>query len=129
MFYIENTLTIIKNRNILIDLKNKKLAYISNIYDKDYLIDEINSIVSSKYSNDVYEKVKNSNVDNHTYIIDDNKVDIYFNDIISKDLTYVPMITIKSAESVIEYEKPDYTNTDKNHMVLIMILLRNLNII
>ena len=102
MFYIENTLTIIKNRNILIDLKDKKLAYISNIYDKDYLIDEINSIVSSKYSNDVYEKVKNSNVDNHTYIIDDNKVDIYFNDIISKDLTYVPMITIKSAESVIK---------------------------
>lgn len=113
IFYIENTLTIIKNRNILIDLKDKKLAYISNIYDKDYLIDEINSIVSSKYSNDVYEKVKNSNVDNHTYIIDDNKVDIYFNDIISKDLTYVPMITIKSTESVIEYQKPDYTNTDK----------------
>ena len=67
VFYIENTLTPIKNKNILIDLKNQKLAYISNIYDKDYLIDEINSIVSSKYSNEVYEKIKNSNVDNHTY--------------------------------------------------------------
>lgn len=113
VFYIENTLTPIKNKNILIDLKNQKLAYISNIYDKDYLIDEINSIVSSKYSNEVYEKIKNSNVDNHTYIITDSKVDIYFNDIIDKDLIYVPMITIKSTEAVIEYEKPDYSNSNK----------------
>ena len=58
VYNIENSLTKIKNKNILIDLKNKKLAYISNLYDKDYLTDEINNIVYSKYSNNIYEKIK-----------------------------------------------------------------------
>lgn len=104
VFNIENTLTKIKNKNILIDLKNKKLAYISNLYDKDYLTNEINDIVYSKYSNDIYEKIKLSNIDNHTYVIDNNKIDVYFNDILDKDINYVPKITIKLSESVIELE-------------------------
>ena len=110
VYNIEDSLTKIKNKNILIDLKNKKLAYISNLYDKDYLTDEINNIVYSKYSNNIYEKIKASNIDNHTYIIDNNKIDIYFNDILDKDINYVPKITIKLSESVIDLEE------DKNNI-------------
>lgn len=118
VYNIENSLTKIKNKNILIDLKNKKLAYISNLYDKDYLTDEINNIVYSKYSNNIYEKIKASNIDNHTYIIDNNKIDIYFNDILDKDINYVPKITIKLSESVIDLEedKDNIETYDKKYI-------------
>lgn len=112
VYNIENTLSKIKNKNILIDLKNKNISYISNIYDKEYLINEIDNLVKTKYSNEIYNKIINSNINNHTYIIDDNKIDIYFNDIISNDINYVPMITIKTNDKEIDNsEKVINTNT------------------
>lgn len=96
VFNIDNSLSNIKYKNILLDFKNEKLAYISNLYEKDYLINEINSLINLKYSSDIYDKIKNSNVDNHTYIINDNKIDVYFNDIDFGTLSYIPMVSIIS---------------------------------
>lgn len=114
VFNIDNSLSNIKYKNILLDFKNEKLAYISNLYEKDYLINEINSLINLKYSSDIYDKIKNSNVDNHTYIINDNKIDVYFNDIDFGTLSYIPMVSIigdNNSETVSKDDNLD--NSDK----------------
>jgi len=114
VFNIDNSLSNIKYKNILLDLKNEKLAYISNLYEKDYLINEINSLINLKYSSDIYDKIKNSNVDNHTYIINDNKIDVYFNDIDFGTLSYIPMVSIISDNNSETVSKDDnLNNSDK----------------
>ncbi len=114
VFNIDNSLSNIKYKNILLDLKSEKLAYISNLYEKDYLINEINSLINLKYSSDIYDKIKNSNVDNHTYIINDNKIDVYFNDIDFVTLSYIPMVSIISDNNSETVSKDDnLDNSDK----------------
>ena len=114
VFNIDNSLSNIKYKNILLDFKNEKLAYISNLYKKDYLINEINSLINLKYSSDIYDKIKNSNVDNHTYIINDNKIDVYFNDIDFGTLSYIPMVSIISDNNSETVSKDDnLDNSDK----------------
>ena len=114
VFNIDNSLSNIKYKNILLDFKNEKLAYISNLYEKDYLINEINSLINLKYSSDIYDKIKNSNVDNHTYIINDNKIDVYFNDIDFGTLSYIPMVSIISDNNSETVSKDDnLDNSDK----------------
>ncbi len=93
-FYIENTLDNIKNKNILINLKNKKIDYITSVYDRDYLDNEIKEQVYYKYSSQIYEKIKNETINNFTYIMDDNKIDVYFNNIKFEDIEYIPNISI-----------------------------------
>ena len=73
-FNIENTIDKAKNKNILINLKNKELSYITNLYDKDYLEQEINELVYYKYSSDIYDKIKETNINNNTYILDKDKI-------------------------------------------------------
>lgn len=114
VFNIDNSLSNIKYKNILLDFKNEKLAYISNLYEKDYLINEINSLINLKYSSDIYDKIKNSNVDNHTYIINDNKIDVYFNDIDFGTLSYIPMVSIIGDNNSETVSKDDnFDNSDK----------------
>ena len=114
VFNIDNSLSNIKYKNILLDFKNEKLAYISNLYEKDYLINEINSLINLKYSSDIYDKIKNSNVDNHTYIINDNKIDVYFDDIDFGTLSYIPMVSIISDNNSETVSKDDnLDNSDK----------------
>lgn len=107
-FNIENTLEKAKNKNILLNLKNKEISYISSVYDKEYLENEINEIVYYKYQTDVYEKIKESNINNNTYIIDENKIEVYFNNINFENLDYIPYIIIPLTEDAFnEDEVPD----------------------
>lgn len=107
-FNIENTLEKAKNKNILLNLKNKEISYISSVYDKEYLENEINEIVYYKYQTDVYEKIKESNINNNTYIIDENKIEVYFNNINFENLDYIPYIIIPLTEDTFnEDEVPD----------------------
>ena len=107
-FNIENTLEKAKNKNILLNLKSKEVSYISNVYDKEYLENEINEIVYYKYQTDIYEKIKESNINNNTYIIDENKIEVYFNNINFENLDYIPYITIPLTEDAFnEDEVPD----------------------
>ncbi len=107
-FNIENTLEKAKNKNILLNLKNKEISYISSVYDKEYLENEINGIVYYKYQTDVYEKIKESNINNNTYIIDENKIEVYFNNINFDNLDYIPYIIIPLTEDTFnEDEVPD----------------------
>lgn len=104
VFNIDNSINKEKNKNILLDLSKKEIAHISNIYDKEYLSNEINTKVYHKYSSQIYNKIKESNIDNHTYIINKNKLDIYFNDIRFDNIDYIPHITINLNSDVVSEE-------------------------
>lgn len=93
-FHIENTLNKIKNKNILINLKKEKVDYITTIYDQDYLSNEIKELVYYKYSSDIYNKIKDSVINNFTYVMNDTKLDIYFNNIEFDNLDYIPYVSI-----------------------------------
>lgn len=97
-FHIENTLDNIKNKNILINLDDKKIDYITSLYDGDYLKKEINDLVYYKYSSEIYDKVSSSSINNFTYILNDDKIDVYFNNITFKDIDYIPYINIIISE-------------------------------
>lgn len=108
-FNIQNTLNNIKNKNILIDTSKEELAYITNIYDKDYLKNEINDLVYYKYSQEIYDTIKDENINNFTYIIDDDKIDIYFNNLNFNLIDYIPYVTIKTNTN----EEVSYTSENK----------------
>lgn len=93
-FEINNSLDKVKNKNILINLDDKKLTYITSLFDEDYLKNEINDLVYYKYSSDIYDKIKNETVNNFTYIISDDVVDVYFNNIEFNDIDYIPFVSI-----------------------------------
>ena len=113
-FNIESTIDKAKNKNILINLKNKELSYITNLYDKDYLEQEINELVYYKYSIDIYDKIKETNINNNTYILDENKIEVYFNNINFNDLSYVPYVIIPLSEEV--YVEDGSENQDKKYI-------------
>ena len=113
-FNIENTIDKAKNKNILINLKNKELSYITNLYDKDYLQQEINELVYYKYSSDIYDKIKETNINNNTYILDKDKIEVYFNNINFKDLDYIPYVTISLTEDV--YVEDGTENQNKKYI-------------
>lgn len=108
VFKINNTIDNIKYKNIIIDTSTKDIAYISNIFDIKYLEKNINELVYYKYSENIYNLIKNSNINNHTYIIDDNKIDIYFYDIKFKDIDYTPYVSIKLNENVFKRNEYKY---------------------
>ncbi len=94
VFNINSSIDKIKYKNIIINMQTKEIAYISNLFDKDYIENNINELVYYKYSSDIFDLIKNSNINNHTYIINDNKIEVYFYDIDFKDIEYIPSIKI-----------------------------------
>ena len=79
-YHIENTLSNIKHKNLLIDLKNNTRSYITSIYDEEKLSNEVYDLLKSKYS-DLYNKLSVETINNYTYIFDENKLSVYFNNV------------------------------------------------
>lgn len=92
-FLIENTLSKEKNKNILLNLKDNKLSYITNIYDENYLSDEIYTLVNDKYP-EIYESIKEDTINNFTYLIYDDRIDVFFNNVITSNIEEVPSVTL-----------------------------------
>ncbi len=113
-FNISNTLTDIKNKNILIDLKEGKLSYISSIFDEEYLSSEINDLVYYKYSKDIYDKIKKETINNFTYIINEDKIDVYFNNLKFDNIDYIPNVSIILNQNVSSYNID--TNENKKYI-------------
>jgi len=105
-FNISNSLNNIKYKNILIDFKKEKIAYITNLFDKKYLENKILNLVNNKYEDSIYNKVVNSNINNYTYIISDDKIDVYFNNINFEE--EIPFITIDREEQVFNENTKKY---------------------
>ena len=111
-FQIINTLSNEKTKNILLNLKNNKLSYITNLYDEEYLSHEIYDLVYTKYSTECLDKVKSDTINNFTYLISDDRIDIYFNNLNFDDVEEVPFVSIDlkisgaiEIEDTEEYEK------------------------
>lgn len=105
VFIINNTQDNIKYKNIIFNLNNNEVAYISNLFDKLFIENNVNELVYYKYSKEIYDNIKNSNINNHTYLINDNKIDIYFDDLKFKNIDYIPNITIYLNKNVSNNEK------------------------
>lgn len=105
VFIINNTHDNIKYKNIIFNLNYNEIAYISNLFDKSFIENSINELVYYKYSKEIYDNIKNSNINNHTYLINDNKIDIYFDDLKFKNIKYIPNITIYLNKNVSNNEK------------------------
>lgn len=112
VFYIENTLNNIKNKNLLINLKENKLDYITSVYDVNYLTSEINDLVYYKYSIDIFNKVKESTVNNFTYIINEDEIYVYFNNI-DFGLDYIPYVVIQINKNVNYNDDLEYDDDKK----------------
>lgn len=80
-YKIFNSIDNIKRDNILLDLNNSSIAYIGSIYDEEYLKNEIYTYVNNKYSKDIYDKVISETINNYTYILSDDSMEVYFNNI------------------------------------------------
>lgn len=113
-FHIENTQSIIKNQNLLIDLNEKKLVYVNSLYDIDYLTNEINSLAFYKYSDEISNEIKKSTINNFTYLISDDKIDVYFNNINLDKLEEVPFVTIELKEN--NFSQVDGDNSIKKYI-------------
>lgn len=67
-------------RNIIIDLKREKRSYITNVFDKEFLFNQIKTISFYKYDTSLYNKIINNNINNFTYLIYIDKLIVYFDD-------------------------------------------------
>lgn len=107
-FHIENTLSQVKNRNILLNLQTNQIDNISSLYDSNLLSHTIDKLVANKYSEEVYKKIFNGeeNINDFTYIIDSDNVEVYFNNTNWDDYDYVPYVAIDLTENI------TYTNTN-----------------
>ena len=101
-YKIENSLSKVKYKNLIINLDNNKIAYISSIYDEDKLRNEILNLVETNYSSDIYEKVKKETINNFTYLIEDERVEVYFNNIDYEEYEYIPFVTISLSINTID---------------------------
>ncbi len=108
VFNINSSIDKIKYKNIIINMQTKEIAYISNLFDKDYIENNINELVYYKYCNDIFNIVKESNVNNHTYVLDDDKIIVYFYDIHFENIEYIPVIQINLNENVFDEISDDF---------------------
>ena len=108
VFLIDNNYDKIKFKNFIFNTSTNSLSYITNLFDKKFLERSINEIVYYKYSQKIYDSIKNSNINNHTYLINDDKIDVYFCDINFKDIDYIPHITILLNEKTVKFQNNHY---------------------
>lgn len=89
VFYIDNSLSNIKNHNILIDINKKEKIKITDLINKEELESEIVKEVHNKYDDDISKKVEKSNINDFTYIFKNNTLLVYFNNIDSKEKPFI----------------------------------------
>ena len=104
-FEIENSIN--KNdirKSLLINLKDKKLSLITELYNEEELREQI-SRVSNKYSKKISDDILTSDINNFNYLIDEEEFVVYFDSLQFDDISYTPMLEIKkNTESVYEEE-------------------------
>ena len=71
-FYIDNSLENIKYKNILLNIKDSKISYITDLFDENSLKESISS-----YD----KKVLNKSLNSFTYIIENNTLYVIFSNI------------------------------------------------
>jgi len=113
VFFINNSLDKQEYHNILLNVKENKLAYITDIYDKNYLKDEILNLVYHKYKNDIYNTIKEANINNYTYILSDNSINVYFYNMDFNNIKYTPNVKINFNDEKTVFDDLQYQEGTK----------------
>ena len=113
VFNIDNSISKVNRHNIIIDLKNEKEASIAEMFSDLNIDKTINEIAYNKYSSKIYEKILSAKLNDYTYIIDDNQINIYFDDIDFGDIPYEPVIFINLNEKIYSFKEFDYDENKK----------------
>lgn len=100
VFYINNSLSTIKNHNILINTKNKSCESVTKIVNEEFLNTKIQKEVENKYSQEIYNSIQNKDYNNFTYIFKNNTLLIYFNDVYLYNIG-IPYIKINLEDQVV----------------------------
>ncbi len=99
-FHIENTLSSVKNMNLLVNLNNNEVSKITDLFDKQYLENEIYKLVYNKYPIEVYNIIFGQDVNSFTYIIGMDNIEVYFNQTDWEEYNYIPYVNIDLNESI-----------------------------
>lgn len=103
-FDINNSLNVSNERkSILINLKEKKLALITELYNEEELREKIDR-VSNKYSSDVSSKILSSDINVFNYYITEDEFIIYFDNVEYENISYTPMLNLKETKKI-SYEE------------------------
>ena len=95
-FEIENSLKPNDVRkSILINLKDKKLSLITELYNEEELREQL-SRVSKKYSNSISTDILTSDINNFNYDISDDEFIVYFDSLKFDNISYTPMLEIRN---------------------------------
>lgn len=116
VFNIESSISDVKKSNILLNILEEKEEYITSVFEEGNLIEEIDNLASHKYATEIYENIMNSNVNNHTYVISQSKVDIYFDDVSFYEINFIPYITIILDTNTYVYEEESNNDTSKKYI-------------
>lgn len=86
-----------KRKSILIDLKEKKLSLITELYNEEELRKKID-VINKKYSNEISNKILSSDINTFNYLIDEDKFTIYFDGIDYGNISYEPLLNLKESK-------------------------------
>ncbi len=106
-FDINNSLN--KNdqrKSILINLKEKRLALITELYNEEELREKIDR-VNKKYSSNISNKVLSSDINEFNYYITEDEFIIYFDNIKYENISYLPILNLKESKKI-SYEENKY---------------------
>jgi peptidoglycan/xylan/chitin deacetylase (PgdA/CDA1 family) len=109
VFIIDNSINDDKYYNIIIDTIDNKEIYIDEIYNFD-IKEKINDSVFYKYSIDIYNKIKDIDIKENTYIISNDKILVYFNNI---DFDYKIYVSIKTNNDSYVFHEKKYSDNSK----------------
>ena len=83
-YTISNSLDDVRYNNMLINVEKGELANITSLYDEEYLKNEIYNKVKEKYPNEVYDEIINEKMNNYTFIMKADRLEVFFNTIYTK---------------------------------------------
>lgn len=112
-FDINNSLN--KNdqrKSILINLKEKKLSLITELYNEEELREKIDR-VNKKYSSSISNKILSSDINTFNYYITEDEFIIYFDNLEYESISYIPVLNLKESKKI-SYED----NKDKKMVAL-----------
>ncbi len=97
LYYIDNFVNIqynvynsvdpITNLNLFIDFDENEKAYISSIYDEEYITNEVYNKIKEKYEDDIFNQIVSKTINSFTYIFNNETLYVYFNNI--KEKAYI----------------------------------------
>ncbi len=88
-----------QRKSILINLKEKRLSLITELYNEEELREKIDR-VSKKYSSNISTAILSSNINTFNYLITDDEFIVYFDNIEYESISYIPFLNLKESKQI-----------------------------